>query len=210
MTEKRNHCAEHYYAAIPKSQTKLGLIRTTLRGKPVEFLTASSIFSKKQVDTGTRLLIESVKLPREGNVLDVGCGYGAVGIAIAASNPHLHVVMTDLNSRAVSLAKENAKKNRAHNTEVRCGYLYEPVINLRFNCILSNPPVSAGMATVKDIIIQAPRIMMANATFQMVIRSKIGTKTLPSIFNKTFNNCQILARKSGYRVLIAEKQQTTL
>jgi 16S rRNA G1207 methylase RsmC len=206
MIEKRNHDAEHYFAALPKSQARFGLIRTNLRGKSFEFLTASSVFSKKQVDLGTRLLIDAMALPEAGAVLDVGCGYGAVGIVAAASNPRLHVVMTDVNTRAVRLARQNIEINRVHNAEVRCGYLYEPVKDLTFNCVLSNPPVSAGMETVKAIITEAPKVMAHEATFQIVIRSKIGAKTLPSVFNETFGNCTILARESGYRVLIAEKQ----
>ena len=204
MTEKRQ--TEHYFAAAPKAPAKLGMIRTTLRGRAFEFLTASSVFSKKQVDLGTRLLIEAMLLPETGAALDVGCGYGAVGIAAASSNPKLHVVMTDVNERAVRLARQNAQKNKVSNTEVLHGYLYEPVADSTFNCVLSNPPVSAGMATVKAVITQAPAVMAENASFQMVIRSKIGAKTLPQTFTQTFGNCRVLARKSGYRVIIAEKQ----
>jgi 16S rRNA (guanine1207-N2)-methyltransferase len=209
MNEKPKRDMEHYFAASPKAPAKLGIIRTNLRGRSFEFLTASSVFSKKQVDLGTRLLIEAMALPETGAVLDVGCGYGAVGITVAASNPRLQVVMTDVNERAVRLAKQNTRKNKASNAEVRCGYLYEPVKELRFNCVLSNPPVSAGMETVKALITQAPTVMAQNASFQMVIRSKIGAKTLPHIFTETFGNYQVLARKSGYRVLTAEKHQST-
>jgi 16S rRNA (guanine1207-N2)-methyltransferase len=205
MTEKQNHNAEHYFVATPKSDAKLGMVHTRLRGEPFKFLTASSVFSKKQVDLGTRLLIETMVLPEIGTVLDVGCGYGAVGIAAATSNPRLSVVMTDVNMRAVQLARKNIKINKVHNAEARYGYLYEPVKDLTFNCVLSNPPVSAGMETVKAIINQAPQVMMGEATFQMVIRSKIGAKTLPSVFNETFGNCMVLERKSGYRVLLAKK-----
>jgi 16S rRNA G1207 methylase RsmC len=205
MTE-RNRNAEHYFAPLPKSKANFGLIRTSLRGRTFEFLTASSVFSKKRVDLGTRLLIETMVLPATGHVLDVGCGYGAVGIAAAAFNPPLRVVMTDVNARAVRLAKQNIERNKVTNAEVRCGCLYEPVEELTFNCVLSNPPVSAGMETVKAIITQAPKVMASNATFQMVVRSKIGGKTLPSVFNETFGNSAVLARKSGYRVLMAEKQ----
>jgi 16S rRNA (guanine1207-N2)-methyltransferase len=205
MTE-RNRSAEHYFAEFPKSKAKFGLIRTSLRGRSFEFLTASSVFSKKRVDLGTRLLIEAIVLPATGWVLDVGCGYGAVGIAAAAFNPRLRVIMTDVNTRAVHLAKHNIERNKVTNAEVRCGYLYEPVEELTFNCVLSNPPVSAGMETVKAIIAQAPKVMASKATFQMVVRSKIGGKTLPSTFNETFGNSAVLARESGYRVLIAEKQ----
>ena len=205
MTE-RKRSAEHYFAALPTSKAKFGLIHTSLRGKTFEFLTASSVFSKKRVDTGTRLLIETMVLPDAGCVLDVGCGYGAVGIAAATLNPRLHVVMTDVNTRAVHLAKHNIERNKATNAEARNGCLYEPVEELTFNCILSNPPVSAGMETVKTIIAEAPKVMASKATFQMVVRSKIGGKTLPPVFNETFGNSVVLARESGYRVLTAEKQ----
>jgi len=205
MTE-RKRSAEHYFAALPTSKAKFGLIHTSLRGKTFEFLTASSVFSKKRVDTGTRLLIETMVLPDAGCVLDVGCGYGAVGIAAATLNPRLHVVMTDVNTRAVHLAKHNIERNKATNAEARNGCLYEPVEELTFNCVLSNPPVSAGMETVKTIIAEAPKVMASKATFQMVVRSKIGGKTLPPVFNETFGNSVVLARESGYRVLIAEKQ----
>jgi len=205
MTERKSR-SEHYFAALPKSEAKFGLIRTSLRGRSFEFLTASSVFSKKRVDLGTRLLIEAMVLPETGLVLDVGCGYGAIGIAAAASNPRLRVIMTDVNTRAVRLAKHNIKINKVTNAEVRCGYLYEPVEELTFNSVLSNPPVSAGMETVKAIIAEAPKVMASKAAFQMVVRSKIGGKTLPSTFNETFGNSAVLARESGYRVLIAQKQ----
>jgi len=202
--QKRN--AEHYFVAIPKSKAKFGMVRARLRGEPFEFITASSVFSKKRVDLGTRLLVEAMFLPETGAVLDVGCGYGAVGIVAAATNSRLNVIMTDLNMRAVNLARQNVEINKVNNAEVRCGYLYEPVKDLMFDSILSNPPVSAGMETVKAIITEAPKAMTHEATLQMVIRSKIGSKTLALVFNETFGNCQVLARKSGYRVLMAEKQ----
>ena len=128
-----------------------------------------------------------------------------MGIAVVTFNPKLHVIMTDINLRAAQLASKNIEINRVTNAEVRRGHLYEPVKDETFNCILSNPPVSAGMDTVKAIIVQAPKVMACKATFQMVVRSKIGAKTLPAIFNETFGNVRVLDRKSGYRVLIAEK-----
>ena len=202
---KQNQSPEHYFAAQPTSEPKLGIIKTRLRGIPFEFLTAASVFSKKRVDTGTRFLIETMNLPKSGCVLDVGCGYGAVGIAAATFNTATQVFLTDVNMRAVGLARENVVRNRVQNAEVRYGCLYEPVEDLTFNCILSNPPVSAGMETVKAIITEAPTVMTEKATLQMVVRSKIAGKSLPALFEATFGNCEVLARESGYRVLMAEK-----
>jgi len=192
---------EHYFSSAPKSEDKFGLVRASLCRRSFEFLTSSSVFSKRRIDLGTRLLIEAMVLPKVGCVLDIGCGYGAVGIAAAKFNPKLRVVMTDVNMRAVRLAKRNIELNNVNNGEVRFGHLYEPVAGLRFDCVLSNPPVSAGMDTVKAIVQQAPKAMGEKASFQMVIRSKIGAKVLPLLFSETFGNCKILARESGYRVL---------
>jgi 16S rRNA (guanine1207-N2)-methyltransferase len=202
---KNGKSAEHYFAEHPRSRAKFGLVHTYLRGMPFEFLTASGIFSNSRIDLGTRLLIESMALPESGCVLDIGCGYGPVGIAAAASNPNLHVVMVDVNSRAVRVARQNIEKNCTNNAEVRRGSLYDPVEELSFDCILSNPPVSAGLKTVKAIINEAPRHMSNSGTFQMVVRSKVAGKRFCTFFEEAFGNVEILAREGGYRVLISHK-----
>lgn len=203
---KKSKIADHYFTAFPRSKVKLGVIRTYLRGSPFEFLTASGVFSKKRVDLGTRLLIESMVLPEKGYVLDIGCGYGAVGVVAASFSHNLRVIMVDVNERAVWLAKQNIQRNGIDNVEVRRGFLYESVEDLTFNCVLSNPPVSAGIETVKAIIVDAPKHMANKAYFQMVVKSKIGGKRLKMLLEEAFGNTEILARKSGYRVFISEKQ----
>ncbi|MDH5754191.1 MAG: methyltransferase [Candidatus Bathyarchaeota archaeon] len=203
---KKDGSQNHYFVAHPKSKIKLGIIHTHLRGRPFEFLTASGVFSKRRVDLGTRLLIESMVLPEKGYILDVGCGYGAVGIAAAVFNPNLRIIMVDVNERAVWLVKQNIEINNVSNAEVRRGHLYEPVKDLTFSCVLSNPPVSAGMETVKAIVTEAPKHMTDKALFQIVVRSKIGGKRLRTFLESAFGNAEILARKSGYRVFISEKQ----
>jgi len=145
-----------------------------------------------------------MQLPEKGTVLDIGCGYGAVGIVAAKINANLQVYMTDINTRAISLTKKNIEKNNITNAKTQCGHLYEPVKTLKFNCILSNPPISAGMEIVKNIITEAPKNMHSEATFEMVVRSKIGTKIFPEIFTNTFGNYTIIARESGFRVLLGK------
>jgi 16S rRNA G1207 methylase RsmC len=205
MSPDKSEGTEHYFSEKPKSPVRFGLVRTSLRGRRFEFTTASSVFSIKRVDPGTRILIENMVLPTQGCVLDVGCGYGAVGIAAAKFNPALRLVLTDVNRRAVLLARQNAQKNHAVNVEVRQGSLYTPVQGICFNVVLSNPPVSAGMQTVQAIIQGAPAVLEGGGTLQMVMRSKIGKKTLPDTFTEAFGNVQVLAIESGYRVLIAQK-----
>jgi 16S rRNA (guanine1207-N2)-methyltransferase len=204
MTKNKRVPADHYFLSSPKSEANYGLVYATLCGRSFEFVTASSVFSKRHVDTGTQLLIESMVLPKSGSVLDIGCGWGAVGIAAAAFNPKLQIFMTDVNTRAVGLAKKNVERNRVFNAEVRCGCLYEPVLGQKFDCVLSNPPVSAGMDVVKAIITGARGVLVDGGVFEMVIRSKIGAKTLPALFSEVFGNCAVLARGSGFRVLLGK------
>ena len=197
---------EHYFAPNPKSKPRYGLICTYLRREFFEFLTSSGVFSKQRVDLGTRLLIESMLLPKRGCALDMGCGYGAVGIAAAVFNPRLRVILVDVNTRAVWLAKQNVERNLVSNAEVRRGCLYAPVEELIFDCVLSNPPVSVGMTTVKTIIVEAPKHMAHRGVFQMVIKSKVGGKRLRTIFEEAFGNVEVLARESGYRILMSRRQ----
>lgn len=196
---------EHYFTKRPRSKPSLGLIRTYFRGRPFEFLTASGVFSKRRVDLGTRLLVESMILPKKGLTLDIGCGYGVVGIAAAALNPSLHVMLIDINARAVWLTKQNINRNHLLNAEVKRGCFYEPVNDLIFDCVLSNPPVSAGMEKVTAIISEAPKHMARDSLFQMVVKSKIGGKRLQSFFENAFGNVEVSARESGYRVLLSKK-----
>jgi len=201
----KDKSAEHYFVEHPRSRARFGLIHTYLRGRPFEFLTASSIFSNSRIDPGTRLLIECMVLPESGHVLDIGCGYGPVGITAAAFNPNLHVMLVDVNSRAVRVARRNIEKNCVNNAEVRRGSLYKPVEELTFECVLSNPPISAGLKTVKAIICEAPNHMSDKGTFQMVVRSKVGGKRFRTFFEEAFGNVEIFARQSGYRVIMSHK-----
>lgn len=196
--------SEHYFVRHPKSKPNLGVIRAYFRGRFFEFVTASGVFSRRRIDPGTRLLIESMILPEEGCVLDLGCGYGAVGIAAASFNPGLHVVMVDVNERAVWLTKENAKRNALENVEVKQGFLYESVKDMKFEAILSNPPVAAGMRTMIPLIMRAQQHLAEEGLLQIVVRSKVSGKRVSKIMDEVFGNVDVLKRKSGYRVLVSK------
>lgn len=203
---KKTRQADHYFSARPSSIARFGLIQTCLRGRSFEFLTSSGIFSRNRIDLGTRLLVKCMVLPEKGYALDMGCGYGPVGITAATLKPDLKVIMVDVNRRAALLARQNVLKSHLHNVEVRRGDLYDPVEDVIFDCVLSNPPVSAGMETVKTIICEAPKHMAHGGSLQMVLRSKIAGKRLRTFFEEAFGDVEIMARESGYRVLISHKQ----
>ncbi len=199
--------SSHYFSNRPTAEDRRGLIRTTLRGKQYDFITSRGVFSSKRVDNGTRLLAESMVLPEEGRLLDMGCGIGILGIVAAREMLGLEVVMTDINQRAVELTRLNAKRNKITNIIVHEGFLYEPLGGAMFDTIVSNPPISAGMRKVVFPLVQgAKERLVEGGTLQLVIQSQKGGKMLARAMDETFGEHTVLARKSGYRVLFANSR----
>lgn len=196
--------SNHYFSSKPQSEIKKGLIKTTLRGRNYSFLTVSGVFSTKKIDNGTRILIENMRLPEEGNLLDLGCGYGVIGIVAASLNPNLYVTLTDVNERAASIAKINVERIGLKNIKILNGFIYEPINQEKFDAIISNPPISAGMnKIVKRLIYDSVKHLNSKGTLQLVIQWNKGGRTLAKYLNDVFGSYQVLARKSGYRVLLS-------
>ena len=133
---------EHYFTSRPLAKEQSIQIRDTLRGVDIILISSSSVFSKDHIDDGTRLLADSSKIRSGAKVLDLGCGYGAVGIAVAKKDPQAKVVLSDINERAANLAKQNALQNDVQ-IDVRVCNLYERIPE-SFDVILLNPPQTAG------------------------------------------------------------------
>jgi 16S rRNA G1207 methylase RsmC len=159
------------------------------------------------MDLGTRLLIESMILPKVGRILDIGCGYGPIGIVAAKIEPNLEVWMTDINRRAVSLAKKNVELSSLKGFHVCAGELFKPVHGLKFDTILANPPISAGMRNVvKPLILGAYDHLAAGGSLQLVAQWNKGGKTISSTIESRFDNIDTLARGAGYHVMKAVKE----
>jgi 16S rRNA G1207 methylase RsmC len=194
---------EHYYTEKPKSKVKYGLIKARLRGEAFEFLTASGVFSPKKIDRGTALLAEHMVIRDNARVLDLGCGYGVLGIVAARAAKGVEVVLTEVNHRAASLAEENLRRNDVANAEVRRGSLYEPLQGETFDVILCNLPMSAGLEVVYKIIEDAKEHLSYGGSLQVVVRK--GAERIRQKMLAVYGNVAILAKKGGYRVFLAEK-----
>ncbi|ABM81160.1 class I SAM-dependent methyltransferase [Hyperthermus butylicus] len=195
--------AAHYYRPRSRKGPRM-LVSDYLRGVTVEFYVSTEVFSPREVDEGTRLLIEHAIVPEEGTVLDMGCGYGAIGITLAKAHPRLHVVMVDVNPKAVELARLNARHNGVENrVEVLQGDLYEPVKGYHFDAIISNPPLAAGMKIIEKLILEAPAHLKPGGSLQIVMRK--GAEKAKELMQKAFGNAKVLLRKKGYTILYAEK-----
>lgn len=193
----------HYYSKKQDSPLKLNRFSAVLRGNSLNFDSGSGVFCKYKVDKGTILLIKSAIIENKWKILDLGCGYGPVGIAIAKAYPSAKIVMGDVNKRAVMLSKMNIKLNNIKNAHAIQSDKFEN-IKEKFNAILLNPPQSAGKDLCLEMIELSKNYLEKGGLFQMVARHNIGGKELERKMLEVFGNVQEIAKKSGYRIYVSE------
>ncbi len=189
---------EHYYKKGKGGRPTE--IYVNLRGVSLSLLSPPGLFSARRLDKGTELLLEFLEVPESGKVLDVGCGYGAIGLFIKAFNPKLDVYMVDINPQAVKFAKKNAERNNLEVT-VLLGDAYEPVDQLGirgFSTIVSNPPLAAGKDVVEKIIRGAPERLEKGGSLQVVLAK--GGEWGEELFKELFRDVE-RKRKKGYTLL---------
>jgi 16S rRNA (guanine1207-N2)-methyltransferase len=193
---------EPYFAEFPRSRPSPIELRFLYRGELLTFVLDRGIFASKALDPGSALLIQNLGVAPTDRVLDVGCGWGAVGVAAAKSAHDGHVVLTDVNRRAARLARQNLARNRVRNAEVRVGPFYEPVPGERFDVIATNPPYRIGRAQVLRLLEESPAHLAPGGRLLLVGKGSEGIR-----YYQTWLEAHgpgpvtVLDRGSGYRVL---------
>ena len=168
----------------------------------LSFNSDNGVFCKDRLDYGTRLLLESIPWNEvEGSILDVGCGYGPIGI-IASKLTDADVTMCDVNRRALHLAEMNCKENAVSATVVESN-CYEN-ISLRFNCIITNPPIRAGKKIVYEIVFGAKEHLVDGGLLFLVIHKDQGAKSLIKDLEKEYE-VTILEKEKGFFVIKCKK-----
>lgn len=196
--------SNHYYTKNPETESKETSWTFLLRGREFRFISDSGVFSKRTVDFGSHLLIESFRLNEEvaGDILDVGCGYGPMGIALAHAYPARLVEMVDVNERAMSLARRNAEANNIRNVKVYESNTYDQVPEGRqFAAIVSNPPIRAGKQVVHRILSEAHTHLLPGGTLTVVIQKKQGAPSAEQKMLDVFGNVEVIARDKGYWII---------
>lgn len=199
--------AEHYYSQKPDVESDPKFWDFTLRGRTLRFKSDNGVFSKNEVDFGSRLLIEAFQLNSciKGDILDVGCGYGPIGLSVAASYPEATVQMIDINSRAVELSKENAKSNGIANVVIYESDRFEQVDTDPFAAILTNPPIRAGKKVVQEIFEQSYERLTPGGELWVVIQKKQGAPSAMDKLDDLFGNVEVVQKKKGYYILVSKK-----
>lgn len=200
--------SEHYYSRNQNVESDPKLWNYTLRNVSFRFKTDNGVFSKNEVDFGSRLLIETFEMPDiPGDVLDVGCGYGPIGLAIAKQWPKRMVHMIDVNLRALKLAMENSELNGIHNVEIYESDRLSSVAERKFAVILTNPPIRAGKEVVHDIYEQSFSSLLPMGELWVVIQKKQGAPSTIAKLSELFDEVETVEKKKGYFIIKAKKSE---
>lgn len=190
---------QHYYTPNPDAAHDERSIHFEVLGQRLSCTTDAGTFSRDGLDTGTRILLES--LPElHGRVLDLGCGWGAVGVALGRKYSHLELVLSDINARAAALAERNLRRNGVSNARVVQGDGYENVAG-NFDAIVLNPPIRTGKEVIYGLFAGAARRLREGGALYIVIRKQQGAESAQRYLSTQFGHVERIARERGYWVL---------
>ncbi len=192
--------SEHYYTQNPTSRHDVKRLNITLDGKVLSFDTDAGVFLRGELDAGTELMIKS--LPElNGTALDLGCGWGALGLFVKARNPGLNITLADINERAVELSRKNALLNNIE-CEAVCSDGFSGIAGT-FDVILTNPPIRAGKRVIYDMFLKAREHLSASGALYIVIQTKQGADSALKFLRENYADADIIARGGGFKVIRA-------
>ena len=198
---------EHYYSENPVTAHDEREVIFEALGLRLSCTTDAGVFSRDGLDMGTRILLEA--LPElHGRILDLGCGWGPVGVALGKKYPDAQLVLTDVNSRAVELAARNLAANGVTNATVVQGDGFAAVEG-KFDAIVLNPPIRAGKAVIYAMFAEAAAHLNAGGALYIVIRKQQGAESAQKYLSTIYADVERIAREKGYWVLrCAEPEKT--
>lgn len=198
---------DFYYSEKPQSEIREKEFQVSWRNKTLVFTSVSGVFSfGDQIDKASRLLIENFK-PSGYSVLDMGCGYGAIGLFLKALYPQLVTTLADINERAVEYAQKNAERNHLWVKVVKSD-LYEAFSGELFHDIVTNPPVAAGKKVVTQLIHEAKDHLHPGGSLWLVAYHNKGGSTFKKIMEEAFGNVEDMEKQGGIRVYRSTLQST--
>ena len=178
-------------------------IKFYFKDREYNFVSDNGVFSKDKFDYGTRLLLDSIAIDKlSGNVLDLGCGIGVVGIILKSINKDINIDMVDINERAIELSKENLSLNDINNN-VFVSDVYND-IDKKYDYIITNPPIRAGKDVIRRFLLGSFEYLNNNGILYFVMRKDHGVKSMIKELEDSFN-IRIVDRDKGFYVVEASK-----
>lgn len=173
------------------------------------FVTGEGVFAKSGLDAGSALLLQTALpfLTDNSRIGDLGCGWGAMGCVLAQELPQAQILMSDVNLRAVALARHNARLNDLKSTFCCCDDCFQAISANALDAIVCNPPIRAGNNVMMHMFENSLRCLKSDGDLFAVIRTAQGAKSWQKRLKVLFGSCDVLEIKKGYRVLRCQKMQ---
>ena len=198
---------EHYYTADPTVKSDERKIEYEIAGNEFVFISDNGVFSKNHVDIATSFLMKTIYEELNGDILDVGCGYGVIGITAAKNENVRSVTMLDINHRALELCKRNSEKNKVDSkVKIIESNGFENV-DEKYDIIITNPPIRAGKSVIYKMYEDAKEHLRENGALYLVINKKHGAPSTITYLNTLFGNCEVLDKKTGFNVIKCVKEK---
>ena len=192
---------EHYFTADPTTPFRRVPVRANVWGHWLELTSGSGVFAQGRLDVGTGVLLAEVAPPESAReVLDLGCGYGVIGLAIALAVPEARVTAVDVNERALLLARENAER-LGLGDRFRAVLPGEVDLDATYDEIWSNPPIRVGKDALHELLLRwLPRLRPEGRAL-MVVGKNLGSDSLARWLSDQGYPTERLASAKGFRVL---------
>ncbi len=201
MSEQQKN--EQYYTPDPTCASRPAACAFSWRGQMLRFTTDAGVFSRGELDKGTRLLLDA--LPEiSGRVLDLGCGWGAIGVTVGKKYPHVQVTMADVNHRALALAQDNAEKN---GVSLRCleSDGMAALMGETFDAVITNPPIRTGKQVIYKMFADIAACLAPGGSLYLVIRKQQGAESCMKYLKTLYAQVEKLSRSEGFWVLKASE-----
>lgn len=191
--------SEQYFTGKPTSESRPVDCEFEYRGHGLKFTTDAGVFSKGELDNGTRILLKALPESMQGRVLDLGCGWGPVGVSLGKVFPQLDIVMSDVNERALDLAKSNAARNGVKAS----GLLSDGLDHVEglFDYIITNPPIRAGKQVIYRLFAQSALQLTENGELYIVIRKQQGAESAIKYLKTLFDQVNTIEKSGGFWII---------
>ncbi len=190
----------HYFKNDKNLKSDIQFINYCFDHEDFKFKSDSGVFSKSEIDYGSIALLKVVAKQKLTNkVLDLGCGYGTIGIIIKRLHPMIDVDMVDINDKAIALSKENCSTNKCDNN-VFVSNGFENIKEM-YDFIITNPPIRTGKEVIYKMFEDSKQHLNVGGYLYLVIRKSHGANSAVNKLIEIYGNCEVVAKDKGFYIL---------